>query len=211
MLSWVELRWLLGPHGPAGTYEEVVYFLPLAFDHIQQDRGNAIELTSAVVGFVSLFASNLESDGALEAARLNDLLHHWSQDFSVIHETREQRRAAGSTAPYLDYLPNSGLIIDTLENIIEFHRHKDIALDFVLSLAHHNGNPIRAAWFLEFARHQWQGSTPIADQQLIDFPTDPAMPAQAARAVAADPHLLTASPTYWRGVFHLFDLAPESA
>jgi hypothetical protein len=78
-------------------------------------------------------------------------------------------------------------------------------------LAHHNGNSIRAAWFLEFARHQLDYSDPIKDERLIDLATDADLLSHAAKAVATDPQLLTASPTYWRDLLHLFDLTPESA
>jgi hypothetical protein len=52
-LGWGDFKDLLGPHLPAGTYDEVVYFLPLAFDHVRAKNWDALDLCSSLAWFCS--------------------------------------------------------------------------------------------------------------------------------------------------------------
>jgi len=92
-----DFRTLLGPHVPAGTYEEVVYFLPLAFDFIRTDPAVALDLCSSLVWFCSKYNRELSADKAVEAARreLLGLVHQWTSRFDVTHFDRPMCLAKG--------------------------------------------------------------------------------------------------------------------
>jgi hypothetical protein len=61
-LEWNHYRELLGPFAPAGTYEEVVYFLPLAFDYLIANVESALDLVSTPVWFASEYDEQLRKD-----------------------------------------------------------------------------------------------------------------------------------------------------
>jgi hypothetical protein len=57
-MRWADFACLLGPHLPAGTYEEVAYFLPLAFDYIGANEKDALTFARRSVGSVPSTTSN---------------------------------------------------------------------------------------------------------------------------------------------------------
>jgi hypothetical protein len=89
-LRWGDFKTLLGPHLPAGAYEEVAYFLPLAFDCISNDKTIALDLCSSVVWFCSKYEEQLTADRVVDAARgqLHGLLRQWTSEFNVTHFDR---------------------------------------------------------------------------------------------------------------------------
>jgi hypothetical protein len=91
-LRWRDFKTLLGPHLPAGTYEEVAYFLPLAFDCISNDKTVALDLCSSVVWFCSKYEEQLTADKVVDAARgqLRGLLRQWTSQFNVTHFDRNK-------------------------------------------------------------------------------------------------------------------------
>jgi hypothetical protein len=52
-LTWADFQSLPGPYLPAGTYDEVIYDLPLALKHLRDHTKDAGDMMDAVVGFCS--------------------------------------------------------------------------------------------------------------------------------------------------------------
>jgi hypothetical protein len=48
-LRWNHFKQLLGPFLPAGNYEEIVYFLPFAFNCLLEDDESELELVTPIV------------------------------------------------------------------------------------------------------------------------------------------------------------------
>lgn len=90
LLRWGDFNTLLGPHLPAGTYEEVAYFLPLAFDYIRSVDTVALDLCSSLVWFCSEYKEQLAADRAIDTARqqILGLLRNWTSRFNVAHFDR---------------------------------------------------------------------------------------------------------------------------
>jgi len=171
-LKWYDYRHLLGPHLPAGTYEETVYFLPLAFDHAHAHADDALELCAPLIGYCSHHATALQADGLLESCRtlLTALLHHWTRRFRVIHFDEAGCRAKGWGLRHFDYVENAQLVWDALCELVAFRYHDDLPELFVhdLSLA---ADPVQAAWLLELA-HQRRTASRVPDSLAIQAVLD---------------------------------------
>lgn len=217
-MNWRHYQNFLGPHLPAGTYDEVVYFLPRAFDYMvacimkahdfdwenyQPPNNEILEyVPRAIVGFCSHHAEELQSDGILPHVReaIRECLRLWITKFEVVH-----RPLPESGVRYFDYVIQSEDVNDFVENLIEFKRHGDLVVEFLEELANHEGNTTRAAWFLEIARsrrsdtvytytqHYAPAASLMFNRELIE---------SAASMVRNMP---TPSPTYWPDTFKTLD------
>lgn len=90
-MKWDDYQYLFGPHLPAGTYEEVMFFLPYAFDFLKINHNDSLDVTYAVFGFCSINKDKLQRDGLLEIvqAKILDCLQVWSQEFNITHYDKE--------------------------------------------------------------------------------------------------------------------------
>lgn len=153
-LKWHDYQCLLGPCLPAGTYEESVYFLPLAIDYVLANKDEALDLVPSLVWFTSEYADQLSSDGALDAVRvkLQQCLDFWTNDFVVNHYDHDACRAKGWRRKYFDHVRNSEFLMKALGDLIRFKTHADLTYSFVAELAAAEFSPFKSAWFLELAR-----------------------------------------------------------
>jgi hypothetical protein len=164
-LDWGDYRNLLGPHLPAGTYDEVVYFLPLAFAYIFNHEDTAFEMIDRLIGFVSINTEKLKQEGLLDVSRqvIADSLMHWTREFHIRHLSKAECQAKGWGLDYSDWVVHSSIVCAILSEIIDFEVHADIAEQFVDYMADHCGNPVKASWYLELARanHDVSSFAPI--------------------------------------------------
>ncbi len=209
-LSWSDFQVILGPFLPAGKYEEAVYFLPLAFEYLLKHDRDACDLFTSLAWFVSEYADDLSRDGLLIGARerLQACFHHWTSRFTVIHLDREACRKRGFGMTYIDVVLHTNAVGAGLDDLFRFRRHVDVAETFVNSLVQHNGDYIKAAWFLELAR-SWIAAGPfpfpdygplcelLADEQLLET---------ARKVVLENRGERESSPTYWRDTFTILGL-----
>ena len=151
-LEWHHLQNLLGPFLPAGTYQESVYFLPLAFEFLLREN-DALDLTTSVTWFVSEYGDDLARDGLLDECRssIEACLLHWTRDFTVEHFDRDACAAKGWRRSYFDYVRRSEAVCKTLCDLDRFARHADLADRFITQLAS-STQPVSSGWFLEFPR-----------------------------------------------------------
>jgi len=202
-LEWSDYQNLLGPFLPAGTYEESVYFLPLAFEFTLTHPEDEIDLVSSLVWFSSEYAARLAEDGLLESARkrLRACFDYWTADFHVVHYDLAACRQKLWSIDHNDIVDHSQVVQEGMGDLVRFKAHRDLAESFYRSIAYHQGDPIRAAWFLELARLQVEGFKSPKDPVIQGLLTDPDL-LTAAGAVVIDkllPH--EPSPTYWKDAF----------
>jgi hypothetical protein len=211
-LRWDDFKSLLGPHLPAGTYEEVVYFLPLAFDYIRANKSDALDLCSSLIWFCSEYASQLASDKVLEPARseLRDLLRDWTSRFVIIHFDKSACMAKGWRLQYCDLVEMSETVCEMLCDLVEYARHADIAERFICDLLDFGTNPFAAAWLLELIRsREAVAYRPPLMPRLEEAAIDHGLLRTAYELAQTDREIRESSPTYWRdtisklGVAHI--------
>jgi len=153
-LIWSDFQDLFGPHLPAGTYEEIVYFLPFGFQYLVLPESESLDTVSAVFGFCSKNSFGLEKDGIKEQVdqAILGCLDFWTQCFEIVHLDEKACKRKGWKREYFDYVKNSELLFCGLKNLIELKTYEQMAISFLWKLGDHNGNAIKAAWFLESSR-----------------------------------------------------------
>jgi hypothetical protein len=201
-LRWSDFVTLLGPYMPAGTYEEVAYFLPLAFDYVRVHPDDALELCTSLVWFCSEYAENLAVDGAEKTAEseLHSLLLEWTSRFEIVHCDRQVCVSKGWQLEYFDYVRKSETICETLGDLVRFGRLTHLAERYVAELVDFKEDAIKAAWLLDLIRSQSQAVAyrPPELATLTEAANDPRLLQSAFRVAHADPQLREDSRTYWR-------------
>ena len=200
-LRWGDFKTLLGPFLPAGTYEEVAYFLPLAFDLIRSDEHVALDLCSSLAWFCSKYNEQLEADKVRGAARneLLDLLRYWTSRFKLTHFDRSECVAKGWVKlQYLDLVERSETVCQMLTDLYEYATHADIADRFVLELMNFDADPIKAAWLLELLRARQEGVyRPPSIPGLKLASADHGLLSAAYEIARKSGEIRDSSPTYW--------------
>jgi hypothetical protein len=202
-LQWRHFQSLLGPYFTAGTYEEVLYFLPKAFDYILAHDDDSLELVTSLIWFVSIFDEQLRHERLRNATRdrLRDCLSHWTAEFTVVHFDLDACRQKGWGIAYDDCVKNCEVICEGTCDLVRFKQHADLAVEFVQSLAYHAGNDVKAAWFLEYSRSRFDVYTPPDDAQIRELLMDRELLESAAEVVRKQRVVSDPSPTYWRDTF----------
>jgi hypothetical protein len=198
---WGDFKTLLGPHLPAGTYEEVAYFLPLAFDCVRADKAIALDLCSSLVWFCSKYAEQLAADKVVDAARdqLLGLLRHWTSRFAVTHFDRSMCIERGwEKLQYFDLVEGSDTVCQMLCDLSEYPTHADISERFIFELIDFGTDPIKAAWLLALLRARNDVYHPPVTQRLELTSVDYTLLGSAYDLVQADDNVRGCSPTYWR-------------
>lgn len=153
-MDWQHYKTLLGPHLPAGTYDEVVYFLPLAINRLWHHEEEALDLCSSIIWFASEYADEMERDGLLTAAReeMLALLQHWTRDFRVQHFDEHACKAKGWRLKHRDLVKMSEVVCQSMEDLDHFQRHADLITTFLHGLAAGIAQPANAGWLVELGR-----------------------------------------------------------
>ncbi len=207
-LSWSDFQVLLGPHLPAGAFEESVYFLPLAFDYVRTGEEAVTDVVTSIVWFVSTFADEMGQDGVLAACRAGqaEMLSSWTSTFQLVHYDRMACKAKGWGLEYQDLVQYSDNICCLTCDLVRFDRHQDIAVDFYQRLAQSTEHDVSAAWLLELWRAQADIDHP-PKQEEITAAINNLEQLKAAVTTLLDSDLMSEeqSPTYWRAMLASFD------
>ncbi len=139
---------LFGPHLPAGTYEEVMYFLPQGFSYLKMHEDEALDLVTSIFGFCSKNFYKLEDDALIEVIEkeILDCLQYWARDFRILHYDKNACKLKGWGRDHFDYGINAETIWEGTSDLISFMTFSDLALQFAQSLAHHNGNIVNSSF-----------------------------------------------------------------
>jgi hypothetical protein len=199
--GWNDYSMLFGPHLPTGTYEEVMYFLPKAFTYLKNNEENALDLVTAIFGFCSKNLENLRKDN-LEVFikdKITDCLDHWVRDFRIEHFDKQMCKNKGWNSNYFDYVHNTETICEALTDLARFETLKCLAIEFVNPLAFHDGNIIKASWFLELSRARFDAYNPPDLSEIQNLLSDKKLLLEAYAVVwpEAEDYKLT----YWRDTF----------
>jgi len=200
-LRWGDFKTLLGPHLPAGTYEEIAYFLPLAFDYIRSDDAVALDLCSSLVWFCSEYKDQLAADRAIDTARhqLLGLLRKWTSQFNVVHFDRSMCLEKGWVKKdYFDLVERSETLCQTLCNLVEYEAHADLTERFILELIDFGPDAVKASWLLELMRAREDVYRPPQNQRLELASADHALLLAAYKLTQTVAEIRDCSPTYWR-------------
>jgi hypothetical protein len=205
-MSRIHYQQILGPHLPAGTYEESAYFLPQAFDRLLTHDDDALDLAPSLIWFSSEYAAQLGRDGALAACceRLRACLSQWTADFEVIHFDERGCRKKGWSLQYFDYVRLSESVAEAMCDLVRFAVHADLAMELVVRLAQPSASPVEAAWFLELARQHAADDVyrPPRLPEIKQILEDGDVARRCAEVVTRDLTTFGKFPTYWRDAFN---------
>ncbi|MFN8447270.1 MAG: hypothetical protein U0521_01380 [Anaerolineae bacterium] len=206
-LTYKEFNSLLGIL-PAGTYEETVYFLPLAFRYILVDSNKAIQLVVSLSSYISLAAEQLRKDNLLEPVRdcLKELFSAWTDTFIVIHLDEAACKDRGYGIDHDDYVENSQALIMLLSELVKYKIHQDLAEEFLVGLVAPDATPIQAAWFLELGKVDRTVYFPKDSKLIMQLVKDSTLRRHAAEIVRRHIIPQETSPTYWRDTFRKLGL-----
>ncbi|MGE0193584.1 MAG: hypothetical protein AB7T63_16285 [Planctomycetota bacterium] len=156
-LGWRQLRGLFGPL-PAGTFDEVAYFLPLAFAHMQRRADGFPEYLTGFVYWLSHNVEGLDRLGATKRvhAELRRTFAAWTAAFHVLHFDKAACRSMGWTLEYDDSVDSSGCVAALIHTLVDERVFASVAEEFVANLAKLRSAK-DGAWFLEVARWQETG------------------------------------------------------
>ena len=136
-LSFNDFRTIFHWRTPAGTYEEVAYFLPLALEHMRCAPDDAREFIDGIICFASEHAVQLTKDqlfSQIEKA-MRSCFEAWTNQFLVEHFDEKACQDKGWNINHYDYVNNSEIVRELIE-----------------SLTTSQDKATRSAWLLEYAR-----------------------------------------------------------
>jgi hypothetical protein len=198
-LTWSDFKIIFHWGTPAGSYDEIVYFLPLALRLMKNNPRDSLEFMPGVLCFIEHEIQRLESDSLDQSTRraIEEIFQAWTSRFVVVHYDVAACRAKGWTLDHDDIVENSQSVLELVENLQTFPAFPEFADELITSLAIQQEYPIQSAWFLEYARLDSSirliEVTPaqrrlIEDRVLLQDHYD-----RIARTIVPR----TASPTYW--------------
>jgi len=209
-LSWSEFRDIFRVGIPAGTYEETVYFLPIALHEMRLKPRDGLEYMSGVCSFVADSVQRLEADSLLRPTMeaITDVFRAWTSRFVVTHYDAEACRKKGWTIDHQDIVENSQEVSELIADLWRYPAFPDLGDRLIEDLARPQGDEAKSAWFLEYARaalHDfatWPNDLNmvptktsrviprlVQDRKLLQEHYDRILPSIAAA---------TQSPTYWQ-------------
>lgn len=195
---------LLGPFLTAGTYEEVVYFLPLAYEYLWDHDEDALDLGISIAWFISEYAEELKRDKLLDACRdrVCELLWKWVSRFEVDHYDRDACKEKGWVLDYDDIVPLKEAVCEFLCQLYDFKIHQDLVIEFFERLSGSLGGVDQAAWFLELWRAQGDMCHPPSHERITEL-LNSVGHLRTAYATLQDTDIVeqSKSPTYWPGLF----------
>ncbi len=156
-LTWREFKAFYNPC-PAGTFEEVAYYLPLAIRYLVERRDGFGEFLDGFATWLSEHAEDLEDLGATDAVTtgLANVLHAWTSEFHIIHFDEAACRAKEWVLKYFNYVDPTDEVTELIHCLVRESAFRAPAERFVAELAA-SDSPTDAAWFLELARQQEEG------------------------------------------------------
>jgi hypothetical protein len=83
-------------------------------------------------------------------------LDHWTKQFEVVHFDAEGCRAKGWGLEHFDYVRNTEVVGQAVEDLMRFHSHSDLAVTFITEVCQ-SSKAVKQAWFLELLRGKLKG------------------------------------------------------
>ncbi len=203
--NWLDYKILFGPYAPAGTYEEVVYFLSNVFIYLRtNDDVDTLELISHLVWFCSEFLDKLEEDGLSDFVKfeISECLDQWIKDFKIIHFNKKACESKGWKRDHFDLVHHMEAICETTSDLIRFKSLKCVSCSFFESLAQFNDDKIKASWFLELSRARFEICPPPDVIEITTILNNKQLLNEAYNLVWSDVLNESDSTTYWKDTFN---------
>ena len=203
-LDWIDFQDLFNEFEALGTYTESVYFLPYAFSRILSHPKEALDMIESVLGFASRYAKQLKADGDLDAVRstIRRVLEAWTSRFDATPSEADVFIDGVCVEGRFDHVQQGQLLDEALWYLIRGEAHRDLAEDFVLSLAQANGDPSKASWLLTLARWNALGFSELhANTFISKLLRDEEVLAAAATTVRDKLSELGKQSWYWEDCF----------
>lgn len=136
-----------------GTYEELVYFVPLCIRYCAREPQAGGDCLSQLVHFLSCELDRFKDDGlagpVVEALR--ELFAGWTATFGVTHYDHDACRANGWRLNHSDLVDRSKVVQGFIDDLVRYDTFAGLAEELVGSLAAPPPGDPRSAWFLEYA------------------------------------------------------------
>jgi len=141
---------IFNPYEPVGIYKEVAYFLPQGFSFVKSAQPGYADVQKYLFAYCAINSDNLKADKLWDTIRwqLKDCLDGWSKEFKLFNPEAKAIFQA---------IEHSDDIYHGVHDMVIHEEIRDIALDFLQSLAFHKGDKHKAKWFLDYAtyRHKY--------------------------------------------------------
>ncbi|HYT55363.1 MAG TPA: hypothetical protein VEQ38_11675 [Verrucomicrobiae bacterium] len=200
-LTWSHFNIIFHWGTPAGTYQEIAYFLPRALHHIKNNPRDALEFMSGVLCFVESNIRSLESDSLHRktAEAIHEIFEVWTSEFVVIHYGTDACRERGWELDHQDIVQNSQSVMQLIEDIQSFPAFPELADELIQSIASQHDDHVRSAWFLEYAREMqdWSGTFIKSSATQARFFKDRDLLQDHYNRISSNIVAASNSPTYW--------------
>lgn len=163
---------------PAGSYAQIVYFVPFAFRYLFERRPEFSDVIPSLVRWIAQNTTDLDDEGLLAPTRQNLLacLEQWTGDFHIEGTSPAHLRAL------FERPKNSEVVVETLLELMRHEPLADLAALFLRSLSFRSSSPFQLAWFLALSHDLPQPPLVRRRTDTIPLPAD-------VTALLNDPHL----------------------
>jgi len=150
---WPHFQSILNGILPAGTYEESVFFLPMALDYMRREPYETFDCIEDVVRWTAEHFERLREDGISDATRagIRTCFEAWTAQFKVEHYNEVRWNRMRWSPSLRDIVVPTVSVVDLITNLSRHECLADLAEACVDSLANRYDSPVRSAWMLEFA------------------------------------------------------------
>jgi hypothetical protein len=194
--DYTDLFWLFSP---AGSYEELVYFLPFAIAFMGGAPAHSLQVVSSTVAFIENNIDRLRAD-MLESAcvcSIRDVFQRWTQVFAIDHYEGDQLKKLGYVAPYADHVRNSDEVVKVVTSLATSNALNQVAHGCLDTLNAEPLAPARSAWYLEIAHRLTKVPWRVEEVSIAHRLADRQVARRHLTIVAGDLAIIQKHKTYW--------------
>lgn len=165
-LDGVDFRIIFSTNLPSGSYHEIKYFLPIAYDYLTNDFSDQCEMLQDWVDFIFMYNENIYQDFQLTAIDIvNHLFTFLTSSYQKIHLNKEQCQAKGWGITSYNYVQNSEMVCELLLSVSYYKKGMDWINKLVEQLQ--NGSDIQKQWLCELYEQSEVISNVMSDDSLL--------------------------------------------
>jgi hypothetical protein len=151
-LEWYDFAKIFHFETPAGTYQEIVYFLPWVLRYFEMHAYNSREFFGNLLYFIASEEKQLREERLFTSCidSLYSAFKNWTSTFKVVHYDKEACRKKGWGLEYDDVVERCEVVFEFIDDLCYEENLSFLATDLVKFLADVTNEPVRSAWFLEY-------------------------------------------------------------
>lgn len=147
-LEGVDYRELLNSNILAGTFEETVYYLPLAVDYLCSNADDRGEMIDEFVDYIFINGNKIKSYFNTKTDEiLNHVLKCNIKEYSVIHMNKSECKKLGWGIDSYCYVKRSDIVNELFKNVSKFKSGEKWIEKKIEELK--NGNETQKKWLYE--------------------------------------------------------------